>query len=291
MHQFRKFLDQTRNGTGDSLLDKYIPFLVYFIEKNYRSIDNKNFDLNDFIQECYLKMTEFEDDGLSIVRKAKKLFQKVYDEMSQSSEYDYVEPVELMDTYDEIDFNTIDYNRMLDSIKSRFKSEQQKKTLDCIREDMDNKELAQELNISYSNASAMKKIVYGKIHDSIEFKRLYEDDLSKFFSNYQVFVLKHARESRYRFLEGDVLKFWRKSFKKDNYYYFACSLKLLLEFFYSLKDKCSEEPYNYYLDDINKDISNLIAYADLDSGKMRSSLRDEIKEVIKQNEDSHSIKK
>lgn len=108
IYKFRKFLEQVKTGTGNEFLDSCLPLLVKYIENFYVSDDNKTFDLDDYIQECMIKISETEDDEVfSLAWTLTQSFKKIYESMSQSSEYDYVETVEADKEYDEIDFNDI----------------------------------------------------------------------------------------------------------------------------------------------------------------------------------------
>lgn len=108
IYKFRKFLEQIKKGTGDEHIDKCIPLLVKYIEIFYISDENKTFDLDDFIQECMFKITEIQDDEVfSLVWTLTHSFKNIYDEMSQSTDYDFVEPIDFGEEYDEINLDEI----------------------------------------------------------------------------------------------------------------------------------------------------------------------------------------
>lgn len=50
---YRKFLNSMRDNLIDTDLDLYLPLIMDFIESKYESNENNNYDLEDFIQECF----------------------------------------------------------------------------------------------------------------------------------------------------------------------------------------------------------------------------------------------
>lgn len=60
---YRLFLKNMNNVIIDNELDNYLLSIMNFIENNYISDNNNNYDLNDFIQECFLAFYELKKDN------------------------------------------------------------------------------------------------------------------------------------------------------------------------------------------------------------------------------------
>ena len=282
LYKYRKFLNLVKNGTDDAFLDRCLPLLVRFIERNYSSDDTKMFDIDDFIQECFVKMEELRDkDVFSLSWKLKQEFQKALNKLNESQDYQFVEPIEMHGVYDEIDVSYIDYDNMFKVVRGRLATEGQRKVLDGIKSDADTKDIAKKLEVTPSRASELKRGVISKIRKSKEFKDLSEDNMSKFFSCYQVFVLKEARQDKFSGeLEDKLKKFWKGTLDVRDYYFYCVQLKNILKFFYKLRDKCVEEDSSY-LPFVEEDINNVIA--SIDDNRIRPNQKAEFERIIEEN--------
>ena len=108
MFKSRKFLVQFKDVTEDDYINRCIPTLIRSIETVYVSDDTKNFDLDDYIQECLVRANELRDEEVfSLAWKLRQEFRKIYASMCESEDYDYVKLVDTDEEYDEIDIDSI----------------------------------------------------------------------------------------------------------------------------------------------------------------------------------------
>lgn len=289
LFKYRKFIESIKKGSGDSFIDRCLPMLVRFIEKSYVSDESKMFDIDDFIQECLIKANSYRDkDVLSLSWSLKRDFQRIYESMSKADEYQFSEPVDLGDLYDEIDISYIDLDRVLDTVKGRLSTEGQRRVIDYIREDKDNDEIAKELGIKKNNVYELRKKVTAKIRKSPEFREYTKDSMSKFYSTYQVFVIDYSRNDSSLFNWDDLLlRYWNNSIDSRESYYYNSMMIHLLKFFYRLRDFCVEEN-SIYLTAVDNDINNIISI--VDNGNLRPKMREEFENIISDNNTDHKTK-
>lgn len=290
LFKYRKFISNIKNGTGDAFIDRCIPILVRFIETTYVSDESKMFDIDDLIQECMIKASSYRGkDVLYLKSTLKRDFNNIYESMSKANEYQFSEPVNLGDRYDEIDVDHLDLDRVFDKIKDKLSTEGQRKVVDCLRDEKDNDEIARDLRMRRSNVYELRKKVTTKIRKSHEFREYTEDSISKFYSHYQVFVLEFARdESSFNNMEDLLLRYWKNNIDSRSVYYYNSIMIHLLKFFYKVRNCCIEND-SIYLSSVEEDINNIVASIKTD--KLNAKMKDDFERFINNNtSNDHKIK-
>ena len=265
---YRRLVEQVNNGNNEEYVCKYIPILVRFIEKNYKSDNNKFFELDDFIQECLIKLNDLKYYNIEFsIKELENIFNSIYIDMKNNKKYEYVNNIELEDKYYEIDTNHIDREAMFKSIRDKLPTDRQKIVLDHIENDDSIMDISHDLNIPYRYVSATRILVLNKIKRSIVFNRLYSDDLSKFMSCYRAYLLKNTFS-----INGLIRKlledYWTDELESYDYKHKCEYSLLLLRFFTSLKIDCISRRDMCFAKYIEEDINNILSNVDINNPRI-----------------------
>ena len=282
---YRRLVEQVNNGNNEEYVCKYIPILVRFIEKNYKSDNSKIFELDDFIQECLIQLDSLKDEvELYSHTEVEKFIGLIYKNMLDDKNNDFTEQIYLGEKYDEIDLIRLDREKMLDSFRNTLSTDRQKVVFDCIREDDDVKDISSKLNISYSNAFSSRQNMLRKLKHSPEFEELYCETIDRYDLSYKEFILHKARKTSLvlsRLLEES----WTIRFKAHSMKYKYSVTMRLLDFLMAVKHECIRfRKNNYYVYCINQDIQKLLSGINVDNSRLLdSNKKARVNEYIKKN--------
>ena len=256
LYQYRKFVMQMEQGSGDTYLDECIVALIRFINNQYISEESKNFELDDFIQECLMKVGKYRDNP-SLKMALYNCYQKTYRSMKNSPDYDYFEPAYIGEAYSEIDDSAIDYRNMLQHVKEEIQSPIQRQVFDYVCDGASVMDISRLTQIRRGTIYDNRKRIIERIRSYPEFQELSDDKLNIFFSRYQAYAITMTR-NYYDSLDTLLVQFWNGQLDKRDYYMFCENLIRLLRFFHRLKKQSTEEPYSFYLPCINADIDKIV---------------------------------
>lgn len=119
LESYKRLVEQINNGFGDKYLNFYVPVLLNFIARYYRSDNSKIFELDDFIQECLIKINEVKNDNLDIIYNIGLVevnIYKVFKDMNLDKNLQVTEPIYINRKYVEIDIDKLDLEKKEETI-------------------------------------------------------------------------------------------------------------------------------------------------------------------------------
>jgi len=117
---YKRLAERIGKGFNDDFLDTYVPVLLRFISNIYHSDDSKIFELDDFIQECLIRINGLKNDRVDSLYNAglvEASIYAVYKEMSSNISLKSTEPFYVGEAYEELEVQEQDVESIINATR------------------------------------------------------------------------------------------------------------------------------------------------------------------------------
>ena len=185
LHYYKLFLKQSKNGYQNELLDNSFKIINSFILKKYNSNDFKTSSLEDFIQECFAIIIEYN----TIISTT--MISRVYNNLRNTDNRQSEKELVSLEEYS-IDYERIYFKMLMKDIIPQLKKEIYQ---DILTKILDNNDLSidnMEFGLSRQRISQIKDEIYIRLKWNKDFIKYYSDYIYETNNYYEQMLKKYT---------------------------------------------------------------------------------------------------